>query len=80
MKIADQWNLKAEYLSQLPYRLQVNTYGRWVIVNKRDPDLAWSGSCWTEHEDGVATGRASICTFALEEDARKYANGIWGLR
>ncbi len=62
-----------------PYRLQPNLFGRWMILNARDPELAWSGSCWVDHVDGVATGRAHVANFTTEDEARKYAEDVWGI-
>lgn len=54
------------------------TYGRWIIVNARDSDLAWSGSCWVEHEDGISRGRAHVSTFDSQELAQGHAEEVWG--
>jgi hypothetical protein len=60
-----------------PYRLQPNLFGRWVIVNARDRGLAWSGSCWVEHEDGLPTGRAQVSNFQTEDEARAAARDVF---
>lgn len=62
-----------------PYRLEKSISERWIIVNARDPELAWSGSHWVDHENGVATGRFHVATFASEEEARKHAESVWGI-
>lgn len=54
------------------------TIGLWIIVNARDADLAWSGSCWVEHEDGYSRGRAHVCNFNSHQEAQIYAEEVWG--
>jgi hypothetical protein len=62
----------------LRYHIIRNTFGRWMIVNPRDPELAWSGSCWVEHEDGVSRGRDRVAYFDSQEEAEQHARGTWG--
>jgi hypothetical protein len=56
------------------YHIIKNTCGRWIIVNGRDCDLAWSGSCWVEHSDGFGIGRAQISNFSTKQDAEEAAH------
>jgi hypothetical protein len=63
---------------EAPYRIELGAMGRWIIVSKRDGSLAWSGSCWVEHERGFPTGRAQISNFGSEEEAREAARDVWG--
>lgn len=63
---------------EAPYRVIVGLFGRWIIVSKRDGGLAWSGTCWVAHEDGVPEGRAKIANFDSEQDALETAREIWG--
>lgn len=60
------------------YRIELGRIGRFVIVNARDGSLAWSGSCWVEHEEGVPAGRAQVSNFATEEEARQAAEEVFG--
>lgn len=60
------------------YSIAQNSFGRWIIVNARDPELAWSGSCWVEHEDGISRGRAHVSNFDSEDEARSCAEEVWG--
>jgi hypothetical protein len=60
------------------YRIEQNQFHRWIIVNTRDPELAWSGSCWVEHTDGLSRGRTHVSTFTSEEEARQHAREVWG--
>jgi hypothetical protein len=61
-----------------PYRLVQGKFGQWIIVNARDPGLAWSGSCWVEHEGGIPTGGRQVSNFATEQDARIVAQEAFG--
>jgi hypothetical protein len=56
------------------YHIIKNTCGRWIIVNGRDCDLAWSGSCWVEHSDGFGIGRAQVSSFSTKQDAEEAAH------
>lgn len=64
-------------IKDAPFHIILNSWKRWIIVNARDPELAWSGSCWVEHEDGISRGRAQVCNFESREEARIYAQEIW---
>jgi len=65
---------------EAPYCVILGALGRWIIVNKRDGSLAWSGSCWVEHEGGLPTarGRAQVSNFDTEEQALEAAREVWG--
>ena len=62
-----------------PYRIELGLFGRFIIVNARDSGLAWSGSCWVEHENGVPTGRSQVSSYATEEEARQVALDVWSI-
>jgi hypothetical protein len=66
-------------MTDAPYKIELSVFGRWIIVNARDPELAWSGSCWMEHEHGRPIGRAQISNFTTEEEARKHAEDVFGI-
>jgi hypothetical protein len=46
--------------------------GFWVIVPDSNPGLAWSGSRWMPHYNGVPTGYAQISNFKSREEALDY--------
>ena len=60
------------------YHILRNTFGRWFIGNPRDPELAWAGSCWVEHEDGLSRGRFHVLTFDSRQAAEACAQEVWG--
>jgi hypothetical protein len=53
-------------------RLAENFLKRWVIVNGAHEDLAWSGTHWVPHRQGIPTGDVQICNFDSRQDALKY--------
>jgi hypothetical protein len=54
-----------------------NALGRWIIVNAKNPSLAWSGSNWVAHERGVGV-RVQVANFGCMRDAvvRARENGF----
>ena len=46
-------------VTEKPYRLTNGPFGRWIIVNRRDATLAWSGSRWVPIVSDV-----QICNFS----------------
>jgi hypothetical protein len=54
-------------------RLQLGILDRWFIVNKDDDTLAWSGSRWVNHANGLPTGGVQVCNFATRRAADLYA-------
>lgn len=60
-----------------PYQIELSALGRFIIVNARDRGLAWSGSCWVEHENGLPTGRAQVSNFQTEDEARAAARDVF---
>jgi hypothetical protein len=61
------------------YRITQGTYGQWFIQNWRDPELGWSGSHWVDQQNGVPGPRGHLINFASEDEARKYAEDVWGV-
>jgi hypothetical protein len=47
--------------------------GRWIISSVLDSHLAWSGSTWVLHDEGIPASLVQICTFDTEGHARAYA-------
>lgn len=45
--------------------------GRWVIISV-DSGLAWSGSRWVPHRQGIPAGDAQVCNFATREETQQY--------
>jgi hypothetical protein len=45
---------------------------RWVIVHKRNEDLAWSGARWVMHNAGLPLANYQVCNFASRQDAEEY--------
>jgi hypothetical protein len=60
-------NRKARYV------IQQSALGRWIIVHPEDDGLAWSGTRWVGHIDGVPNGEAQVCNFSTGADAWAYA-------
>ena len=56
-----------------------NLFGRWYLASAEYPTLlAWTGSRWTLHADGMPIGGIQICNFETADKARAYA-GEMGL-
>jgi hypothetical protein len=45
--------------------------GKWIIACARDPDLGWSGQCWTERDGG------HMVSFADQAGAEAYARELF---
>jgi hypothetical protein len=50
------------YITENPFR-------RWVIVSALNPAMAWSGSRWVPHVEGLPAGDAQISNFDGPVDA-----------
>jgi len=46
--------------------LTENAMGRWIIVNARNPELAWSGTQWVPHRQGIPTRNVHISNFEMK--------------
>jgi hypothetical protein len=59
-------------------RIVLGFCGRWIIVNASNDGLAWSGSRWVRHANGIPLDMVQVCNFASELDAKEYAvtNGL----
>lgn len=44
-------------------------HGRWIIVAYSEPRLAWSGSQWVPHHQGIPTGTTQVSNFDSREQA-----------
>jgi hypothetical protein len=53
-----------------------NPLGRWVIGNVLRPGLAWSGSRWVPHHDGLPAGDAQVSNWESREAAWKAADAL----
>lgn len=53
--------------------LESRPFQRWVLANAEHPELAWSGSRWVPHTNGMPSGAVQVCNFDSQDDARKYA-------
>jgi hypothetical protein len=51
-----------------------NAFGRWVIVNAANRDLAWSGSRWVAHRNGLPAGGVQVSNF--ERAVEAYENAV----
>lgn len=50
-----------------------NLLSRWMIVKAEDPGLAWSGSRWVGHRQGMPTGGVQISNWAMKPEAFRAA-------
>ena len=55
---------------------RLGRFNRWYIGNIDIPYVAWTGSRWDLHNDGLPTGPFQICNFNSEYDAQKYINAL----
>ena len=55
------------------YSVQQGVFGRFIITHAEHPGLAWSGSAWVQHCDGLPAVGIQLCNFDSEEDADDYA-------
>ena len=53
-------------------RIERGAFGRFYIAHPTLAGLAWSGTSWEPHLDGLPAGRAQIANFETEEEARAY--------
>jgi hypothetical protein len=53
-------------------KLEVGLTGRWYIANKFRERLAWTGSAWSPHEQGIGLP-VQISNFETREEAAEYA-------
>lgn len=54
-------------------KLRKNVFGYWLIINARDPRLAWSGSSWVhlnQYENGI---EAQVSNLPTKDEAVEYA-------
>lgn len=64
-------------METLRYVIKQGQLDRWYIESARDPDLAWSGSHWVDHEAGVGL-RTHLSLFPSREEAEQYAKEVFG--
>jgi hypothetical protein len=55
-------------------KIQLNELSRYVLINATQPHLAWSGSRWVDHVDGLPMTQFQICNFETIEEAINYAH------
>jgi len=54
--------------------IKKTAFGRWIIISLISPNLAWSGSRWEPHKEGIPTGKVQISNFGTREEAEEYVN------
>jgi hypothetical protein len=54
--------------------LAISLFSQWFIVNSMEPNLAWSGSRWVAHVDGLPAEQVQIRNFYSKEAASKCAH------
>jgi hypothetical protein len=47
-------------------------FGFWYIMNRDNPNLAWSGAGWMPHRKGSTIGPCVTFNFDTEAEAREY--------
>lgn len=47
-------------------------FGRYVIVQADDHSLAWTGSGFDRHQEGIPTGQSQVCNFESTQEAQQY--------
>lgn len=57
----------------IPVMIIEGVLGRWVIVSAANPTLAWTGSRWAGHNQGVPTHDIQISNFGTRSVAEKEA-------
>jgi hypothetical protein len=57
-----------------PFILRLNDLLRWIILSRDSPNLAWSGSRWVPHHQGIPTGNVQICNFETRDEAQAYVD------
>lgn len=58
-------------MSEQFYKAEVGYFGRWYIAHPTDESLAWSGSRWVPHINGISSF-AHICNFTDLSMLREY--------
>jgi hypothetical protein len=51
-------------------------FGRWILLHPDNLDLAWTGSQWAPHVNGIGT-EAQISNFESWEEANRYGETFW---
>jgi hypothetical protein len=74
MRKGDQWGVLAQPAKAPPLPIGViqGALGRCVIIHNNHPGLAWSGSRWVPHREGIPTGDTQVCNFATYTEALEY--------
>lgn len=47
---------------------------RWILVHPHYPDMAWSGSRWVPHDQGLPMAYVQVSNFTDEQAAKEYAS------
>ena len=53
-----------------------NPFGRWVVANGVKPDLAWSGSRWVLHRNGLPAKDVQVSNWQTRDGARREAERL----
>lgn len=61
------------------YRLGESVMGRWIIVNGQEERLAWSGSTWVPHLNGIPMGKVQVANFESRDEALSCAQQCFGV-
>ena len=62
------------HAAERPRILQL-AFNRFFLIHPKVDSLAWTGSTWARHHDGIPTGGAQICNFTTEAEATAYLRG-----
>lgn len=55
-------------------RIKAGIFDRYIIVKADNESLAWSGSQWVAHDDGMPTESVQVSNFATYVDALRAAS------
>ena len=55
-------------------RIRQGIFRAWYIVHPIADDLAWSGSRWVRHAEGLPTEGIQVCNFRTQREAEEYAD------
>jgi hypothetical protein len=58
------------------FALAETMLGRWILLHPDNLDLAWTGSRWAPHVDGIGT-ETQISNFETCEEANEYGETFY---
>lgn len=53
-------------------KVATGAMGRFIIVHRNNEDLAWSGSRWVPHVQGIPIAAVQVCNFTTRNEATEY--------